>query len=50
MFPEGRPLFLIAFTGHENASVREECRAAGFDECLSKPGNPADLEDLMRTS
>ena len=44
---EGRPLLLIAFTGHENVSVREQCRAAGFDECLSKPGDPDVLEKLL---
>ncbi len=48
-FPDGR-LLLIAYTGNGDEGVRERCRAAGFDAFLLKPGNPADLEDLMRTS
>jgi CheY-like chemotaxis protein len=43
-----RRLFLIAFTGHGDDSVREKCRAAGFDTCLVKPGEPVILEELLR--
>jgi CheY-like chemotaxis protein/two-component sensor histidine kinase len=42
-----RPLLLIAFTGHGNDSVRERCRAAGFDACLVKPGDIDTLRVLL---
>jgi CheY-like chemotaxis protein len=46
-FPAGG-LLLIAYTGNGDASVREKCRAAGFDACLLKPGDPLVLEELLR--
>ena len=42
-----RELFLIAFTGHGDGTVRENCRAAGFNACLVKPGDPLVLRDLL---
>ena len=45
-----RRLFMIAFTGHGDASVRENCRAAGFDACVVKPGDPVVLAKLLRDS
>jgi two-component system CheB/CheR fusion protein len=42
-----RELFLIAYTGHGNADVRDQCLDAGFDECLIKPGDPVVLEQLL---
>jgi len=45
--PAGR-LFLIAYTGSANPSVHEKCRAAGFDACLLKPGEPDILEHLLQ--
>ncbi len=44
-----RPLFLIAFTGHGDGTVRENCRAAGFDACLVKPGDPIVLKELLES-
>ena len=46
--PATRPL-LIAYTGDGRAGVQEKCRAAGFDACLIKPGDPAVLKELLQT-
>ena len=44
LFPANR-LRLIALTGYGDESVREKCRAAGFDACVVKPG---DIEEIQR--
>jgi two-component system CheB/CheR fusion protein len=46
--PATRPL-LIAYTGDGRAGVQDKCRAAGFDACLIKPGDPAVLKELLQT-
>ena len=46
-FPQ-RKLLLIAFTGHGTPGIQERCRAAGFDACMVKPGDPAVLEKLLQ--
>ena len=46
VFPAGR-LCIIALSGHVSGAVREACLAAGFDECLSKPGGIETLEGLL---
>ena len=46
-FPTKR-LLLIAYTGSGGARIDEECRAAGFDACVVKPGDAAVLEKLLR--
>ena len=46
-FPTKR-LLLIAFTGSGGAGIGDECRAAGFDACVVKPGDPGVLEKLLR--
>lgn len=46
--PATRPL-LIAYTGDGRTGVQEKCRAAGFDACLLKPGDPAILKELLQT-
>lgn len=38
---------LIAFTGYARREDRVRARAAGFDEFVVKPGDPADLEALV---
>ena len=40
-------LFLIALTGFGGADSREQCRAAGFDEYVVKPGEIDKLEALL---
>jgi len=40
-------LFLIALTGFGDADRREQCRAAGFDEYVVKPGEIDKLEALL---
>ncbi len=40
-------LFLIALTGFGDADRREQCRAAGFDEYVVKPGEIDKLEQLL---
>ena len=40
-------LFLIALTGFGDADRREQCRAAGFDEYVVKPGEIDKLEGLL---
>jgi two-component system CheB/CheR fusion protein len=40
-------LFLIALTGFGDADRREQCRAAGFDEYLVKPGEIDKLERVL---
>ena len=45
-----RQLLLIAYTGSANPNVHEECRAAGFDACLLKPGEPDVLEHLLQSA
>jgi CheY-like chemotaxis protein len=40
-------LFLIALTGFGGESRREQCRAAGFDEYVVKPGEIDKLEGLL---
>ena len=47
VFPAGR-LYIIALSGHASGEVREACLAAGFDECLNKPGEIETLERLLR--
>ena len=46
-FPTKR-LLLIAYTGSGGARIDEECRAAGFDACVVKPGDAAVFEKLLR--
>ncbi len=46
-FPANK-LLLIAFTGSGGPRVDDECRAAGFDACVVKPGDAAVLEKLLR--
>jgi CheY-like chemotaxis protein len=45
-----RRLFMIAFTGDGDARARDNCRAAGFDACVVKPGDPVILAQLLRDS
>jgi len=40
-------LFLIALTGFGDADRRDQCRAAGFDEYVVKPGEIDKLEQLL---
>jgi two-component system CheB/CheR fusion protein len=40
-------LFLIALTGFGGAESRDQCRAAGFDEYIVKPGEIDRLEALL---
>jgi CheY-like chemotaxis protein len=40
-------LFLIALTGFGDAHRRDQCRAAGFDEYVVKPGEIDKLEQLL---
>ena len=40
-------LFLIALTGFGDADRRDQCRAAGFDEYVVKPGEIDKLEALL---
>jgi len=40
-------LRLIALSGYAGADIREACLAAGFDECLVKPGEIGELEQLV---
>jgi len=40
-------LFLIALTGFGDADRRDQCRAAGFDEYVVKPGEIDKLEGLL---
>lgn len=46
LFPPAQ-LFLIALTGHEDATVRAGCLEAGFDEYLLKPADVAVLRRLL---
>lgn len=46
--PWGRDVLLIAVTGWGRANDKEKSRAAGFDHHLSKPVDPAYVEDLLR--
>jgi CheY-like chemotaxis protein len=39
---------LIAVSGYASESSRAAARAAGFDQFLAKPAEPADLETLLR--
>jgi CheY-like chemotaxis protein len=43
----GRNAYLIALTGWGQAQDKEAARAAGFDEHLTKPVDPAVLEALL---
>jgi two-component system CheB/CheR fusion protein len=45
-FPPDK-LRLIALTGHSEFDVRDECRAAGFEACLVKPGGISELAELL---
>ena len=38
---------LIALSGYQGADIRNACFAAGFDAYLVKPGEIADLEQLL---
>ncbi len=44
----GRGMFLIAITGWGQADDKERALAAGFDHHLTKPIDPAQLEQLLR--
>ena len=46
VFPRER-LYMIALTGFIGADIREECRAAGFDAHLTKPGDLNKLAQLL---
>ena len=46
LFPAGR-LYLIALSGYASSEMREDCLAAGFDECLNKTGEIETLERLL---
>ena len=45
-FPPER-LRLIALTGYGDAAMSDACRAAGFDACMVKPGDIAQLETIL---
>ena len=47
VFPADK-LLLIAFTGSGGPRIDDECRAAGFDTCVIKPGNAGALEKLLQ--
>lgn len=39
---------LVAVTGYADEAHRRRGRAAGFDHYLVKPGEPSDMDDLLR--
>jgi CheY-like chemotaxis protein len=43
----GRNAYIVALTGWGQAQDKEAARAAGFDEHLTKPVDPAVLEALL---
>ena len=45
-FPPER-LRLIAMTGYGDSNIRDSCRAAGFDVCMVKPGDIAELQTFL---
>ena len=45
-FPPAQ-LCLIALSGYAGADIRDACLAAGFDAYLVKPGDIAELEQLL---
>jgi len=45
--PAGARLFLVALTGYGGEEDRQRSRAAGFDEHLTKPVEPEQLERLL---
>jgi CheY-like chemotaxis protein len=45
--PAGRGLAVVAMTANAQASVREACRAAGMDDYLTKPVDPASLREVI---
>jgi len=46
--PRGAQVFLIAITDWGQADDKERALAAGFDQHLTKPIDPAQLEALLR--
>jgi CheY-like chemotaxis protein len=42
-----RPIRAVAVTAHMAAEVRAQVLAAGFDACITKPLDPADLIELL---
>jgi len=47
--PWGANLFLIAMTGWGQTRDKEESKKAGFDAHLTKPVDPEELEQILRT-
>jgi CheY-like chemotaxis protein len=45
--PDGRTMCLIALTGYGPADDQRRARAAGFDIHLTKPIDPAKIEELL---
>ena len=45
--PDGRGMCLIALTGYGQADDQRRALAAGFDVHLTKPIDPAMIEDLL---
>lgn len=47
--PEGHEIVIIALSGHDCEEVKARCGDAGFDRHLSKPVQPDDLRNLIRS-
>ena len=43
------PSLIVAMTGHDDVLSREVYRQIGFDVCLTKPCNAADIQTLLET-
>jgi CheY-like chemotaxis protein len=48
--PGGSGLMLAALTGWSSDEDRRRTREAGFDRHLTKPVDPADIDDLLRAA
>jgi CheY-like chemotaxis protein len=48
--PDLRPARLVAVTGHDQESVRQQTKTSGFDHHLLKPVAFQDLEGILRTA